>query len=67
VEASSTRTDGYVLVVWSPQGYTLRELAGDPPTVGQEIQEDGRTLVVTKVGSSPLPGDPRRCAFSLGR
>ena len=58
---------GHVLFVWSPTGYTLREAEGDPPPVGYEFEENGRTLVVTKVGASPLPGDPRPCAFSVGK
>ena len=58
---------GYLLLVWSPSGYTVRERDGEPPEVGQELTEDGRTLVVTKLGASPFPGDTRRCAYSLGR
>jgi hypothetical protein len=58
---------GYLLFVWSPTGYTLRERDGDPPQPGQELEEDGRALLVTKLGASPLPGDPRRCAFTVGR
>jgi hypothetical protein len=59
--------NGYVLMVWSPAGYTLREMEGDPPTAGQEFEEDGRTLVISKVGASPLPGDGRVCAYSVGK
>jgi hypothetical protein len=40
---------------------------GDPPPVGFEFEDDGRTLVVNKVGSSPYPGDSRPCAFSVGK
>jgi hypothetical protein len=58
---------GYLLFVWSPAGYKVRELEGEPPQVGREIEDDGRTLVVTKVGPSPYPSDPRLCAYSLGR
>jgi hypothetical protein len=65
-ENGSGRT-GYVLFVWSPGGYTLRELEGEPPPVGRELEEGGRTLVVTKIGASPFPDDPRRCAYSVGR
>jgi len=57
---------GYLLFVWSPGGYTLRELEGDLPDVGQEVEDAGRTLVITKVGASPLPGDSRPCAYSVG-
>jgi hypothetical protein len=55
---------GYLLFVWSPTGYTLRELSGEPPDVGAEV-EDG--LVVSKVGSSPYPRDNRVCVYSMGK
>ena len=58
---------GYVLFVWSPTGYTLRELDGDPPQVGHEFEDGGHTLVVNKIGVSPLPGDTRACVFSVGK
>ena len=57
----------YVLFVWSPAGYTLREVEGDPPHVGDELDDNGHTLVVSKLGASPLPGDERTCAFSVGK
>jgi hypothetical protein len=58
---------GYVLFVWSPAGYTLAERQGEPPRVGDELEADGQTLVITKVGASPLPGDARACAYSVGK
>jgi len=54
---------GHLLFVWSTTGYELRERDGDVPAVGAEVTEDGKTLHVTKVAPSPLPGDKRRCAF----
>ena len=57
----------YVMMVWSPAGYTLRELEGDLPEPGHEFEDEDRKLVVNKIGASPLPGDPRACAFSVGR
>jgi hypothetical protein len=57
----------YVLFVWSPAGYTLRELDGDPPELGHEFEEGEQTLVVTKIGASPLPGDSRACVFSIAK
>jgi hypothetical protein len=57
----------YLLSVWSPAGYTLRELDGDLPQVGQELDEGGNTIVISKIGASPLPGDARPCAFSVGK
>jgi hypothetical protein len=41
----------------------LRERQGDLPGIGQEIDEDGTQLRVSKIGPSPLPGDRRRCVF----
>jgi hypothetical protein len=58
---------GYLLFVWTPAGYTLREMDGDPPPVGHEFDEGGQTLVISKIGVSPLPGDTRPCAYSVGR
>ncbi len=57
----------YLLFVWSPSGYTLREVHGELPRVGQELEADGRTIVVSKIGASPLPDDRRPCAFSVGK
>ena len=54
----------YLVFVWSPTGYTLREQDGEPPTVGDEIDDGDRRLRVLKVGASPLPGDPRPCVFT---
>jgi hypothetical protein len=54
----------YLLFVWSPTGYTLRELDGEPPDVGDEV-EDG--LVATKLGLSPYPRDTRVCVYSMGK
>ena len=59
-------SDGYLLFVWSPAGYTLREQRGDLPAIGDTFEDDGRTLVINKIGVSPLPGDQRPCAFSVG-
>jgi hypothetical protein len=57
----------FLLFVWSPTGYTIRELDGELPQVGQELEDDGRTIVINKIGASPLPGDDRPCAYSFGR
>ena len=58
---------GYLLFVSSPAGYSIREREGDPPQVGEELDDEGRTIVISKVGRSPLPGDPRPCAYSFGK
>jgi hypothetical protein len=59
-------SESHLVFVWKPSGYELREAAGDPPTVGSEVEQDGRLMQVTKVGPSPLPGDRRPCAYLQG-
>ena len=58
--------DGHLLFVWKTSGYELREQEGEVPALGSEVETDGKTLIVTKVGPSPLPHDKRSCAY-LGR
>jgi hypothetical protein len=53
----------HLLFVWKPSGYELMTRDGDPPAVGEQIDVDGRTERVSKVGPSPLPGDARPCAY----
>jgi hypothetical protein len=53
----------YLLFIWKPSGYELRERDGDLPAVGSEIEADETTLRVTKIAPSPLPNDPRPCAY----
>ena len=53
----------YLLFVWKPSGYELREAEGDVPTVGAEVEQDDQKLLVTKVAPSPLPGDSRPCVY----
>jgi hypothetical protein len=55
----------YLVFVWKPSGYELREREGDPPSVGDELEEDGRQMSVVKVASSPLPRDDRRAAYLM--
>ena len=56
----------YLVFVWKPTGYELREREGTPPEVGAEVEEDEGLLRVSKVAPSPLPGDPRACVYLLG-
>ncbi|HKC22926.1 MAG TPA: hypothetical protein VKB64_10480 [Gaiellaceae bacterium] len=53
----------YLLFVWKPTGYELREAEGEVPTVGAELEQDDEKLRVTKVAPSPLPGDDRPCVY----
>ena len=59
--------EGYLLFVWKPSGYELREQDGDVPAVGAEVEADGHTMRVTKIAPSPLPGDRRQCAYLVGK
>jgi hypothetical protein len=56
----------YLLFVWKSSGYELHEQEGDPPAVGTELEQDGKTMRVTKIAPSPLPGDRRPCAYLVG-
>jgi hypothetical protein len=53
----------HLLFVWKPSGYELREADGDAPAVGSRIEIDDREEQVVKIGPSPLPNDPRPCAY----
>jgi hypothetical protein len=57
--------DGYLLFISKPSGYELRERDGDPPAVGEELDEDGTRLRVSKIAPSPLPRDQRPCAYLI--
>jgi hypothetical protein len=61
--AGPVSVNEYLLFISKPTGYELRERNGELPGVGQEIEEDGARLRVSKIGPSPLPGDRRRCAY----
>jgi hypothetical protein len=63
VESGADEGAGHVLFVWNPSGYELLCRAGGPPPVGTEVGVSGGVRVVAKVGPSPLPADPRPCAF----
>jgi hypothetical protein len=53
----------HLLFIWKPSGYELREGQGEPPKVGSEVEADDGKLRVTKIAPSPLPNDPRPCAY----
>ena len=53
----------HLLFVWKPSGYELREADGDAPAVGSLVEVDDREEQVIKIGPSPLPNDPRPCAY----
>ena len=49
----------------SPQGYRLEERDGPAPERDERVEIDGAAFVVSRVGASPLPLDPRPCAYLL--
>ena len=53
----------YLLFIWKPSGYELREADGAAPAVGSRVEVDDREEQVVKIAPSPLPGDPRPCAY----
>ena len=53
----------YLLFVWKPSGYELREAEGEVPSVGSEVEQDDGKFQVSKIAPSPLPGDARPCAY----
>jgi protein-tyrosine-phosphatase len=55
---------GHLLFVWAPDGWKLEQRDGYAPAVGDTVEVEGTTLIVTAVGPSPLPGDRRRCAYA---
>jgi hypothetical protein len=56
----------YLVFAWSPNGYELHEVHGEPPRPGETVENDGRRWFVTKIAPSPLPGDNRPCAYLQG-
>jgi hypothetical protein len=55
----------HLLFLSTSRGYVLVELDGSPPPLGQKIQvqEEPGPFLVAKLGPSPLPNDPRVCAY----
>jgi hypothetical protein len=53
----------HLLFVSKTSGYELREADGDPPMLGTLVEVDDVEELVIKIGPSPLPNDPRPCAY----
>ena len=53
----------YLLFVSKPTGYELRERDGEPPAIGDVVEEEDGRMRVSKLALSPLPGDSRRCVY----
>jgi hypothetical protein len=63
MEDGQPHSSTHLRFVWTTNGYELRERDGDPPGLGEEVEEGEERLRVTKVAPSPLPGDSRRCVY----
>jgi hypothetical protein len=56
----------HLVFVPTSQGYLLLQRSGPAPAPGERLElseQAGRQFIVTKVASSPLPADDRRCAY----
>lgn len=56
----------HLLFVPTAQGYLLLQRDGAAPSLGEHIElpeAAAKPLVVVKIASSPLPADPRPCAY----
>jgi hypothetical protein len=55
----------HLLFISTSGGYALVEREGPPPPLGRSIEmpEQAVSLLVMKLGPSPLPNDPRICAY----
>ncbi len=60
---SSATTSGHLLFVSKPSGYELVEREGEAPAPGTEVEAGDLRFTVAKIGTSPLPGDSRPCAY----
>ena len=56
----------YLAFTWTPNGYELHEEDGEPPSVGETVEHDGRRWQVFKIAQSPLPNDERTCVYLQG-
>lgn len=63
VPAEAEAEATYLVFVWTPRGYALRDCPGDVPDVGSRLHVNGSEYAVAKLARSPLPGDGRRCAY----
>jgi len=64
-EGAGPKAARHLVFVSTSDGYILVELPGPPPSLGKDIEvpEQSGSFTVTKVGPSPLPNDPRICAY----
>jgi hypothetical protein len=65
VDSAENSAPCHLAFISSPRGYALVELDGPPPALGEDIElpEQPGSFQVAKLGASPLPNDPRICAY----
>jgi hypothetical protein len=65
VDSAEPSVSGHLVFISSSRGYALVELDGPPPSLGAEVElpEQPSSLLVAKLGPSPLPNDSRICAY----
>jgi hypothetical protein len=64
--AAASAPAGWVAFVSSAHGYRLVEGVAEVPVQGATIELEGVPYRVSRLGPSPLPGDPRRCVYVEG-
>ena len=57
------RNGKHLLFIWKSSGYELREADGEVPELGSKVAIDDGEEQVIKIAPSPLPNDPRLCAY----
>jgi len=64
-EAPSPSSAAVAFLCFLPRGreYRLVERWASLPPLGTPVEIDGARFRVARIGPSPLPGDPRPCAF----
>jgi hypothetical protein len=66
-EPAEPAVDAHLVFVQLPERYALAERDGPPPGQNDELElpdVSARKLLVERIGNSPFPRDPRRCAFA---
>jgi hypothetical protein len=65
VHSGENSAPRHLVFISSPRGYALVQLNGPPPAPGEDIvlPEQPGSFQVAKLGPSPLPNDPRICAY----
>lgn len=64
IDAAALRAAlAHTRLVATAGGYAFAEVDAPPPAPGVRVEHEGAEYTVWRVGPSPLPDDPRRCAF----